>query len=78
MSFTFTSNVTEYNVTIPIVNDNVVEATEHFFVNLQLVSSTYNIEAISPAQTIVNIRSEDSKLLLLMLFHSIQTPYNVS
>ena len=63
-SFTFTSTVTKHNVTIPLVNDNVAETTEHFFVNLRLVSSTYNVEVISPDQATVNIKSEDGRLPL--------------
>ena len=57
-SFTFTSNVPEHTVTIPIVNDTVVEIIERFFANLRLVSANVDV-VIDPVRATVNIRSED-------------------
>ena len=63
ISFTFTHTVTEHIVTIPTVNDNVVETIKGFFVNLRLVSSNARF-LINPARATVNIRSEDGRLPL--------------
>ena len=57
-SLTFTSIATEGNVTVPIVNDIIVNTTERFFANLELVSSNVEV-VIKPTQASVNIRSED-------------------
>ena len=63
-SFTYTSNVTEHNVTIPIVNDNVTEVIERFSANLRWVSADADV-IINPDRAIVNIMSEDGRLQLV-------------
>ena len=57
-NLTFTSVVTEHNVTVSIQNDNVVESLELFFANLRLLSST-NGMVINSTLATVFIRSED-------------------
>ena len=61
-SFNFTSTVLEHIVTIPIVNDNVVETIERFFANLRLVSFNALFQ-IDPVRATVNIMREDGRLL---------------
>ena len=66
MNFTFTSTVPEHNVSIPIVNDNVVETIESLFANLRLVSANGEF-VISPTRATVNIQSEDGRQPLVKL-----------
>ena len=57
--FNFTSSNTEFDISVPIINDNLIELTEMFQANLRVVSK-HGVEIIlQPGQAIVNISSED-------------------
>ena len=54
--------MTEFNVSVPIINDNFTELTESFLANLRLVSTNGRVN-IAPSQATVSIQSEDRELL---------------
>ena len=63
MNITFTVLATEHNITIPIHNDDVVEATEQLFVHLKILSSkATGFVLLNPDRATVFIRNEYSTL----------------
>ena len=55
----FTSSTTEFAITVPIVNDKLIELTESFLTNLSIVSKLGVEIILQPEQAVVSIRSED-------------------
>ena len=54
--------MTEFNVSVPIINDTLTELTESFLANLRLISADGNVN-IAPPQATVNIQNDDGELL---------------
>ena len=61
-TLTFGPSATTREVSIPIVNDDIVESIENFFGNLQLITPNANV-VISPPSTQVNINDDDCRKL---------------
>ena len=55
---TFGPGNKQSSVTIPIVNDNIDETIEQFFITITLVTTDVNVE-ISPEQTTIQINDDD-------------------
>ena len=54
---------TEYNITVPIHNDDIVETVEFLFVHLNILSATTtSVVILNPNRAAVFIRSEDRML----------------
>jgi hypothetical protein len=62
---TFSSEVTEVNVTVMIVDDAVNEMREQFTANLQLITSDANVN-INPNVTTIFIEDDDRKLMCII------------
>lgn len=58
---TFTPTQREFNISVPIVDDNIVEATENFIVRADLVSTDALGVMINPQQSTVTILDTDSE-----------------
>ena len=58
----FSSSATEFNVSVPIINDNLTELTESFLANLRLVSAVGNVN-VTPSRATVYIQNDDGELL---------------
>ena len=66
----FTSSNTEFDISVPIINDNLIELTEMFQANLTVVSK-HGVEIfLQPGQAIVNINSEDGLSMKLSTIHA--------
>lgn len=55
----FTSSTTQFLISVPIINDDLVELNETFIANLTLVSKVGLDVIIDPGQAVINIISED-------------------
>ena len=60
--------MTEFDVSVPIINDNFTELVESFLANLRLVSASGSV-SIAPSQATVSIQSDDGELL-----HAVTSP----
>ena len=65
------SSVSEVNVNIPIVVDELVEYDEIFSVELSLISPSTRV-SIAPANTLVTIKDDSSTKLCICTFHYCQ------
>ena len=66
----FTSSNTEFDISVPIINDNLIELTEMFQANLRVVSK-HGVEIfLQPGQAVVNINSEDGSCMKLSIMHA--------
>ena len=62
----FAPATTRIEVTIPIVDDDIVESVENFFAMLALETVGANV-IVDPARTQINIVDNDSKLCVRVL-----------
>ena len=63
-TLTFSSEVTEVNVTVMVVDDAVNEMREQFTANLQLITSDANV-IINPNVTTIFIEDDDRKRIYI-------------
>ena len=59
----FDNTTTEFNVSVPIIDDDLTELEETFLANFRLVSAVGRVY-IAPSQATVNIQSDDRELFL--------------
>ena len=64
-TLTFSSEITEVNVTVMVVDDAVNEMREQFTANLQLITSDANV-IINPNVTTIFIEDDDRKLICII------------
>ena len=60
-TFTFSPTESQFAITIPIIDDGILERTERFFARAELVSSDAPGVIILPDESVITILDEDSK-----------------
>ena len=60
-TFTFSPTESQFSITIPINDDDILERTEQFYARAELVSSDAPGVIIMPDESVVTILDEDSK-----------------
>ena len=65
---TFSPSNTRIDVSIPIVDNNVLEGPEDFLSNLRLVTTGAAVN-VDPAEATINIADDDSELIIIMKSH---------
>ena len=62
---TFEPNINSLDIVIPLVNDDVMEATEEFSLSLELVRGGQSSNLVSPSITNVVILDDDGVWIIL-------------
>ena len=60
-TFTFSPTESQFAITIPINDDDILERTEQFFARAERVSSDATGVIIMPDESVITILDEDSK-----------------